>query len=160
MDIDRFLENLDKEYKKILMALVFIFPMAYIDCWKLSGSFKSFEIIPQIILALGISFLLMAGGVVLDTIFLVFSYSGKITKSVNLPTIIMPTIPATLFVILGGFDNVWVFCSVFIGFILAIFFFFLIQISAHFLNNKYKEWRHKKNDDESQDIFTDLSQDH
>lgn len=160
MDIGNFFENLDKEYKKVLMALIFIFPMAYADCWKLSIAFKSYDIIPQIILAFGVSFLLMAGGVVLDIIYLVFSASRRVTMTVNLPTIIMPTIPPTFLVLINRFDNVTVFCKTFIGYIIAVILGFIVKIVYRFFKNKSKNRKRTEDNDESQGSPVDLSQDH
>lgn len=149
MDIGNFFENLDKEYKKVLIALVLIFPMAYADCWKLSITFKSYDIIPQIILAFGVSFLLLAGGVVLDIIYLVLLGSRRFAKTVNLPTIIMPTILPTFLVLINRFDNVTVFCKTFIGYFLAIILGFIIKIAYSFFKNKSNKRKRTEDNDET-----------
>lgn len=55
MDYLNFLNSLEKPYKTILYSLVLVFPLAYVDCWIYSLSFRSADILPQIFMAFAIS---------------------------------------------------------------------------------------------------------
>ena len=115
IDVERFLENIGKEYKTMLLALAFIFPLAYSDCWKLSVSFPKLDINPQVILAFAVSVLLMAGGVLMDLAYQACVSSGKFAFKLDFSVLIMPTIPSSIFVIIGGIDSVKLFCFIYAG---------------------------------------------
>ena len=127
MDFERFLENLGKEYKTMILAVTFIFPMAYADCWKLSPVFPSLESIPQAILSLAVAVILLVGGVVMDLAYQAYVSSGKVTYNVSVPLLIMPTIPSSFLVIVGIIDSVGFFCLIYAWTIFVFFIFWFIR---------------------------------
>lgn len=102
MEFDKFLENLPRDYKTILLSIALIFPMAYIDCWKMSSAFAELELLKQVILAAGISVMLMMGGFILDMGYQILSGYYKYIDHLNLPVIVMPTTFATASIIWTG----------------------------------------------------------
>ena len=95
MDFDRFLENLPGDYKTLLLSIACIFPMAYIDCWKISCGFAEIELFKQIILAAGISVMLTIAGYILDLTCMNQTGLSKVTDSLNMPVIVIPTVFTT-----------------------------------------------------------------
>ena len=127
MDFERFLENLGKEYKTMILAVIFIFPMAYADCWKLSPVFPRLECIPQAILSLAVAVILLVGGVVMDLAYQAYVSSGKVTYNVSVPLLVMPTIPSSFLVIVGIIDSVSFFCLIYAWTIFVFFIFWFIR---------------------------------
>ncbi|MDE6479242.1 MAG: hypothetical protein K2L45_03155 [Muribaculaceae bacterium] len=119
MDFGRFLENLPGDYKTNLLSLAMIFPMAYIDCWKLSPSFAELEILKQVFLAAGISVILMIAGEMLNVGYLRFSGYWRYINNLSLPVIITPTATTTVCVVIFGTHHPLSFFFVMTGIIMA-----------------------------------------
>lgn len=139
MYFERFFDNLEGEYKTMLLALVVIFPMAYADCWKLSPTFPSIDLIPQIILALGVSVILMYAGLVLDLVFLASLRSGKIEKKLSFPVLLIPTVILSGLVIIGVIDSVPFFTSIFVGFFGICIIAFIYKVIKDYQKDKKKK---------------------
>ena len=127
VDFQRFIENLGKEYKTMLLALAFIFPLAYADCWKLSSSFASLDLVPQVILALAVSVILMFGGIVLDLVYIACLDTSIISKKLSFPILIMAPVILTALVIIDVIHSVSLFSFIFIGFYIVCLFGFFYQ---------------------------------
>ena len=119
MEFDKFLENLPRDYKTILLSIALIFPMAYIDCWKISSAFAELELLKQVILALGISVMLMMGGFILDMGYQILSGYFKYIDHLNLPVIVMPTTFVTASIIWAGRTYILSFIGFYIPFVIA-----------------------------------------
>ena len=119
MEFDKFLENLPRDYKTILLSIALIFPMAYIDSWKISRGFANLDLLKQVILALGISVMLMMGGLVLDIGYQILSGYRKYIDHLNLPVMMMPTTFATASIILAGRPYILSFISFYGAIVIA-----------------------------------------
>lgn len=77
-----FLQSLGTSFRNFAISFLLIFPLAFIDCWKLSLSFKNYELLPQIFMASGIGFMATLYGFFVLTFIQSFiipeKYSGKI----------------------------------------------------------------------------------
>ena len=102
MEFDKFLDNLPRDDKTVLLSIAVIFPMAYIDCWKISSGFVEIELLKQVILAVGISVMLMMGGYILDLGYQMLSGYHKFIDHLNLQVIVMPPAFATASIIWAG----------------------------------------------------------
>ncbi len=63
MDIGKIFECLNEDYRNIVLSIAIGFPVAYVDCWKLQPLFKTYDMIPQILLALGVSVIFVFLGI-------------------------------------------------------------------------------------------------
>lgn len=104
MDIDNFLTSLDSDYKEFLTATAFTFPISYFDCWKLSVLFRTFDMLPQIILSVAISIIFLSTG----TVFSIWTIkaagmSGKsqIADRLKVPLISITFVLTSAFVLTG-----------------------------------------------------------
>lgn len=109
MELDRFLENMPGDYKTLLISIALIFPMAYIDCWKISYGFSEIELFKQMILAAGISVMLTMAGYFLDLACMKVAGLSKISDRLNMPIIVTPAAFATATVILSPITSPLIF---------------------------------------------------
>ena len=109
MELDRFLENMPGDYKTLLISIAQIFPMAYIDCWKISYGFSEIELFKQMILAAGISVMLTMAGYFLDLACMKVAGLSKISDRLNMPIIVTPAAFATATVILSPITSPLIF---------------------------------------------------
>ena len=109
MELDRFLENMPGDYKTLLISIALIFPMAYIDCWKISYGFSEIELFKQVILAAGISVMLTMAGYFLDLACMKVAGLSKISDRLNMPIIVTPAAFATATVILSPITSPLIF---------------------------------------------------
>ena len=77
MDFGSIFEKLEEDSKNLLITALLCFPMAFIDCWKISPAFSGIELIPQIIIAVGIALLLAFGGILNNLFYLIISDNIK-----------------------------------------------------------------------------------
>lgn len=73
MDIGNLLDKLEEDSRALILSAVFCFPIAYLDCWKMSLHFQQIELLPQIILAFGVGMLLVVAGVFFNMLFLLLA---------------------------------------------------------------------------------------
>ena len=123
MELDRFLENMPGDYKTLLISIALIFPMAYIDCWKISYGFSEIELFKQMILAAGISVMLTMAGYFLDLACMKVAGLSKISDRLNMPIIVTPAAFATATVILSPITSpliflFWIILVMITGFVL------------------------------------------
>ena len=100
MDIGHLFETLDSDHRSITLSVVLCFPLAYLDCWKLSATFRSLEIYPQTMLALAIAVLFSFGGFAFNIVHL--AYTKAKGNWVLFPKImILPAAGATILIFFG-----------------------------------------------------------
>ena len=148
MDFGRFLENLPGDYKTMLLSLAMIFPMAYIDCWKISCGFAELDVLKQVILAAGISVMLTMAGYFLDLACLKVAGLSKISDRLNMPVIITPTAFATATVILSPITSPLIFLFWIILVMITGFVFFGITFSGR--KTREPEWSKPESGTEDQ----------
>lgn len=73
MDFSVIFEKLEEESRNLLITALLCFPIAYIDCWKISPTFSGIDLVPQIILAIGIALLLAFGGILNNLFYLILT---------------------------------------------------------------------------------------
>ena len=73
MDFGAIFEKLEEDSRNLLITALLCFPIAYIDCWIISPSFSGIDLVPQIILAIGIGLLLAFGGILNNLFYLILS---------------------------------------------------------------------------------------
>lgn len=99
MEIENFLLNLSRSYREGFTALVLTFPMAYIDCLRLSERFGDLDMIPQIFTAAGIAVILVLYGAFFHAMCRVYANADNI--DVFLVGILFPTFIPNLFTAMG-----------------------------------------------------------
>ena len=130
MEFDKFLENLPRDYKTFLLSIALIFPMAYIDCWKISYGFSEIELFKQVILAAGISVMLTMAGYFLDLACMKVAGLSNISDRLNMPVIVTPAAFATATVILSPITSTLIFLFWVILVMITAFVFFGITFSG------------------------------
>lgn len=130
MEFDKFLENLPRDYKTFLLSIALIFPMAYIDCWKISYGFSEIELFKQVILAAGISVMLTMAGYFLDLACMKVAGLSNISDRLNMPVIVTPAAFATATVILSPITSTLIFLFWVILVMITVFVFFGITFSG------------------------------
>ena len=140
-DLIKFLNSLNNHYKEMAVAFLIIFPIAYVDCWKLSESFKDLELFQQLLLCGGISMLMMLIGVIFSFWFVLVSlYPIQVKKNeinvlINVLGIVFPFAVTSTFVFLNSIRSREFFeiiyfgiCAVSIGY----------SFLSNFISNKFK----------------------
>lgn len=89
MEFENYLLNQSKGYRECFTAITLSFPMAYIDCFKLSASFRAYDLTSQIILSCGIAILFVLSGAMVHSLCL--TIIDKEDKQVFLFGILFPT---------------------------------------------------------------------
>lgn len=161
MDVGRFFENMPGDYKTHVLSVVFIFPMAYIDCWKLSPGFAELELLKQVILAAGIAMILMLAGEFLNVGYLNFSGYGKYIHVLSLPIMVTPAAFGTVAVVLFGTNSALSFffkvsALIICGFGIALFSRYSIG-KREKKENKAEEKEGSQTDNASGDVHQDCS---
>ena len=100
MDFGNLFEKLEEDSRVLLLTLVFSFPIAYIDCWKLSPHFQHIDLIPQVILALGIAVFLTIGGILCNLLYIV--WSDNIGASLSVFVSLLPSFVTSSHTVLWG----------------------------------------------------------
>lgn len=135
MDIGNIFEKLEDDSKNLIITAAFCFPMAYLDCWKISPHFSEIELIPQIILAIGIAIILAIAGTICNLIYL--ALSGNIAERLYPFISIIPSYVASIVVVLSNRKITPLsFEFSFVGFSLLIF--------AHTLFTRIVKHRHER----------------
>lgn len=105
MDISNIFLSLKDDYKESIISIVLLFPLAYIDCWRISTSFTQVDIIQQIIIAAGVDIILMFYGVTFSIITICIinqSFKYPVLASV----VIYPSTLTTAFVLIDNITSV------------------------------------------------------
>lgn len=89
MEFENYLLNQSKGYRECFTAITLSFPMAYIDCFKLSASFRAYSLTSQIILSCGVAILFVLSGAMVHSLCL--AIADKEDKQVFLFGILVPT---------------------------------------------------------------------
>ena len=101
MDFGNLLKQLEEDSRVLLLSAIFCFPVAYLDCWKISSNFCTIDLIPQIIIALGIAVMLAIGGISFNLLYAAISSNTDIPLLTLLTT--LPAVVASIpIVIFGG----------------------------------------------------------
>lgn len=123
-DFFKFLDSLRGDNKTILYSILLTFPLAFIDCWKLSSTFPNIDFTIQLLLTLGVDLILVAGGIVLEVIY-IYLNTIKQMEELSLPPLLFASVIATVLVILNIITTPVCFLNVFMitlgGFLLIAF---------------------------------------
>lgn len=108
MDLGKFLETLDADYKELILALAFMFPVSFLDCWKLSVPFRSFLTFSQIMLSLAVAIISIGAGLIFFMWFHIASVGRKDSAQClpfNFMAVAMPFLCVSLFVLTEVITN-------------------------------------------------------
>ena len=100
MDIGNLFKQLEEDSRVLLLSAIFCFPVAYLDCWKISSNFCTIDLIPQIIIALGIAVMLAIGGISFNLLYSAISSKAYIPLLTLLS--ILPAVVASIPVVIFG----------------------------------------------------------